>query len=70
MELTKADLPAVKEDAYHPAVSINATDILIPEFKPMKRRKYQFQKADYTSLNDHFLNVDWSFIGFMTETEE
>lgn len=60
--VNKSDSSLVKEDLYHPALIIKATDILIPSVKNQSRIKYNFNRADYGSINDFLEKQNWSFI--------
>lgn len=56
--------PLVHEDAYHPALSISSVLQLTKttRFPSNYGRGYNFRKADFASLYDHLLKVEWSFL--------
>ncbi|CAG4953497.1 unnamed protein product [Parnassius apollo] len=62
IKVQKSEFVLVIEDVYHPALYMSATDVLVPSRRPSFRTKYQFQRADYRSMNDLLLKQDWAFI--------
>lgn len=69
LNITKSSSSLVKEDLYHPALSITANDILVAPFKPRSQIKFQFKRADYDSINDSLNNQDWSFVDNTNDIE-
>lgn len=58
-------VPLVPEDIYHPAliIDLDITHLKLGNnFSSNKNLRYNFSNADFMSLYDSFLHVDWSFL--------
>lgn len=63
-EVMRNNIPFVTEDAYHPALFISIEKVSkLHNFHPnLTQKAYNFRKANYATLYDAFLHVDWSFV--------
>lgn len=59
LELSKCDIPILKEDIYHPSLCIDATDITYTPLPTASIKKYIFTKGDYGKINEFLSSVDW-----------
>lgn len=57
--------PIVREDDYHPSLFIQIQNISENKkvFQPsLKRKAYNFKRADFFQLYQHMVGIDWSFL--------
>lgn len=71
-EIIRDNSPLVKEDVYHPSliISFHKIGTTQPKFSPNTDQKaYNFKKADFVSLYNSLLGLDWSFLNELEDIE-
>lgn len=59
LEITRSQQTLIKEDNYHPSLSVNILDLNCKSFKEKITKRLNFHKADYDAINNYFTNIDW-----------
>ncbi|XP_047036688.1 uncharacterized protein LOC124642343 [Helicoverpa zea] len=58
----RSSCPLVPEDTFHPAIVVQAVDILIPPLKLKSFQKHFFGRGNYERINSELLEYDWGLV--------
>ncbi|CAH0728411.1 unnamed protein product, partial [Brenthis ino] len=70
VEVTRSLNIMVAEDEYHPTLSIDITDVIVPLLNPKVKYKYLYNMADYEIIRENLRSFDWSFILSIASLDE
>ncbi|KAF9799092.1 hypothetical protein SFRURICE_008602, partial [Spodoptera frugiperda] len=57
--ISQSDDPLLREDAYHPALILTATDLFLTPLREVHMPRPNFYRGNYKELNDYFSKIDW-----------
>lgn len=60
--VSRSSVPLVKEDKAHPPFSIDILDLKLRPLKEASDPRRNFRKADYESINNFLVDIDWSAV--------
>lgn len=59
LTVTQPTHPLLKEDTYHPSITIDILDLKCKPFKEKRLSRFSFHKGSYEDINRYFSSVDW-----------